>query len=77
MSKSQKKDLTKLDALDKMSAAIRLIGREVAFGKIYFPCKANPSIECEVHNGLITQVELTFTNDNRPDRKKRYLSDKN
>jgi len=73
MSKSQKKGLTGLDALDRMSADMRLIAREVGFGKIYFPCKSNPSIECEVHNGLITQVELSFTS-NGPDRKKRYRS---
>lgn len=74
MSKSPKKDLTGQDALEKMCSDIRLIAREVGFGKIYFPCKANPSIECEVHNGLVTQVELSFTGDNRPDRKKRYRS---
>ncbi len=76
MAKSPKLSLTGPDALEKMSADIRLIAREVGFGKMFYPCKANPSIECEVHNGLITQIAISFTGTmNPPDMQKKYRSD--
>ena len=70
-----KNNLTCSDAFGKMCADIRAIARELGFGTLWFPCKANPSITFEVHNGLITQVELTFTQNGQPDRKKRYRAD--
>jgi len=75
MSKNAKIPLTKPDCLERMCFDIRAVAREVRFGTIWFPCKSNPSFECKVHNGLVTQVEITFTNDYSPDRKKVYRSD--
>lgn len=66
----EKNNLTKVDALGKMCADIRDIAKEVAFGQIFFPNRANPSITCEVHNGLIKQIEILY-----PEKTVRYRSD--
>lgn len=62
MSNSPKKDLTGADALEKMCSDIRQTAEVVRYGTIWYPTMANPSIICEVHNGLVTQVQILFIN---------------
>ena len=62
MSKSPKKDLTKLDSLEKMCSDIREIAEVKRYGTIWYPTMANPSIVCKVHNGLVTQTRILFIN---------------
>lgn len=62
MSESPKKDLTKQDSLEKMCSDIRHIAEVKRYGTIWYPTMANPSIICEVHNGLVTQTQILFIN---------------
>lgn len=62
MSKSSKKGLTGQDTLEKMCSDIRQIAEVVRYGTIWYPTMANPSIICEVHNGLVTQTQILFIN---------------
>lgn len=83
MSKSPKLSLTKLDSLEKMCDDIRLIAEVTGYGTIWYPTKDNPSIICEVHNGLVTQTEILFIKARHdkdgtpiaPDRSVKYRSD--
>lgn len=83
MCNSEKKDLTRPDALEKMCDDIREIARIRRFGRIWYPTMANPSIVCEVHNGLVTQAEVLFINVDHnsekvpilPDHTAKYRSD--
>jgi len=83
MSKSPKKDLTKLDSLEKMCSDIREIAEVKRYGTIWYPTMANPSIVCEVHNGLVTQTQILFINARHekdgspivPDHAVKYRSD--
>lgn len=60
MQESLKKDLTKQDSLEKMCADIRQMAEVVRYGTIWYPTMANPSIVCEVHNGLVIQTQILF-----------------
>lgn len=71
MYNSQKKDLTKADAVEMMMADVRFEARELKFGSIWLPSKSNPALELKVHNGLITQIELLIEEEGL-DRKKVY-----
>lgn len=62
MSKSQKKDLTRQDALEKMCSDIRKIAEVVRHGVIWYPSMAKPSIFCKVVNGLVTRTNILFEN---------------
>lgn len=62
MAKIPKKDLTKQDSLEKICSDIRRIAEEKRYGTIWYPTMANPSIVCEVHNGLVTQTQILFIN---------------
>ena len=82
MSKTPKKDLTKRDALEKMCSDIREIAEVKRYGTIWYPTMANPSIVCEVHNGLVTQAKVFFINVEHkegkpvlPDHSANYRSD--
>lgn len=60
MSGEEEKQLTCSDAFGIMCVDIRAIARELGFGSLHFPCKANPSLKMQVHNGIIKEVELVF-----------------
>ncbi len=82
MSKPPKKDLTRQDALEKMCSNIRAIAEVKRYGTIWYPTMANPSIVCEVHNGLVTQTQILFINAKHkdgqpvvPDHGVKYRSD--
>jgi len=82
MSKISKKDLTKQDSLEKMCSDIRKIAEVKRYGTIWYPTMANPSIVCEVHNGLVTLTHILFVNAKQkegipvlPDHKVTYRSD--
>lgn len=62
MQDSQKKDLTKQDALEKMCADIRQIAEVKRYGTIWYPTMANPSIFCILNNGLVTYAKILFIN---------------
>ena len=62
MLESPKKDLTRQDALEKMCSDIRKFAEVKRYGDIWYPTMANPSIVCEVHNGLVTQAQILFIN---------------
>lgn len=74
--------MTKLDSLEKMCSDIRKIAEVTRYGTIWYPTKANPSLVCEVHNGLVTLVHILFINVKQkegkpvlPDHKVMYKND--
>lgn len=62
----------KTDALGRMCDDIRLIARELGYGKMEFPNNTNPSMVMEVHDGIIKQIDIVLHGDNGIDKTKRY-----
>ena len=65
-----------------MCSDIRQIAEINRYGTIWYPTMANPSIVCEVHNGLVTQAHILFVNADHnegqpiiPDHSAKYRSD--
>lgn len=48
------------DAFGIMCADVRDIARELGYGELRFPSQANPGLIMQVHDGVISQVELVF-----------------
>jgi len=66
----EEKNLTKKDALGIMADDIRAIAQQLGYGSLKFPNSGHPSLICEVHDGLVKQVELVFNHET-----KRYRAD--
>jgi hypothetical protein len=62
--------LTCKDAFGIMCQNIRAIARELGYGTLKFPNSERPVLICEVHNGLIKQVDVVFNS-----KTKRYRAD--
>lgn len=48
------------DALGQMCDDVRAIAKQLEYGTLSFPTRERPSLVCEVHDGVIKQVEVFF-----------------
>lgn len=70
MPNGQENNLTCTDAFGKMCKDIRAIAKQLEYGTLKFPNSERPSLICEVHDGLIKQVDVVFNHET-----KRYRAD--